>query len=73
MENPADNHRTILVISLRTDRLPGRQAALRGTLRTVDGVRVKFNSFTELQRILGDLIGWQEPPAGPTKDTLQTA
>jgi hypothetical protein len=68
MENPPESNRTVLVISVWTERLPGGQPAWRGTIRAVDGRRRRFGSLTELNRLLHELSGWQEASSSITVD-----
>jgi hypothetical protein len=66
MENHSDNNRTVLVISLWAETLPGKQPAWRGTIRTVDGRRRNFSTLKGLNLILYELSGWQDTLAGAT-------
>lgn len=60
MNNPPDISRTVLVLSLWAETLPGEQYIWRGTVRTVDGKRMTFNTLQDLNRILQELSGWQD-------------
>ena len=72
MENPPENPRTIVVISLWTEKHTSGKPAWRGMIRTLDGRRINFSSFTDLNRILCELSGWQDALAGSVKDIQKT-
>lgn len=67
MENSAEDHRTILVISMWAEMIPGKPPAWRGSLRTLAGQRMNFTSLIGLNRLLCELSGWHDPPT----DTMQ--
>jgi hypothetical protein len=64
MENTPDSPRTLVVISIWAEALPGKQLAWRGSIRTLDGKRMEFCSLADLNRMLADLSGWHDSPAG---------
>jgi environmental stress-induced protein Ves len=68
MENSADNHRTVLVISIWTEMMAGKQLAWRGSIRTIDGQRMSFGTLTGLNRLLCELSGWNDPPTNSIED-----
>jgi hypothetical protein len=68
MENPPDNPRTVLVMSLWAESLPDGQLAWRGTIRAVDGRRRSFSTLQDLNRLLVELSGWQDAPCGSEDD-----
>ena len=72
MENIADSHRTLLLISIWAEMIPGKQPAWRGSIRTVDGQRMNFSTLADMNCRLCELSGWQDPLAGSIKDTRQT-
>jgi hypothetical protein len=68
MENSADRHRTLLVISIWTETLPSKQPAWRGSIRTIDGKRISFNTLAGLNRLLYELTGWHDTQMGSIMD-----
>ena len=72
MDNTPDSQRTILVLSIWTEMAPGKQLAWRGSIRTIDGQRMRFRTLAGLNQLVCELSGWQDALAGSLKDTLQT-
>jgi len=68
MENSPENHRTLFVISIWAEMIPGKQSAWRGSIRTIDGQRMSFNSLAGLNRKLRELSGWHDPPIDSIDD-----
>ena len=68
MENSADRHRTLLVISIWTETLPGKPPTWRGSIRTIDGQRMNFSTLTDLNRMLCELSGWHDEQMGTIMD-----
>ena len=69
MENSPDSRRTLLVISIWAEMFPGKQLAWRGSIRTIDGKRISFNTLTDLNRLLRELSGWYNPQIDPVGDS----
>jgi hypothetical protein len=70
MENISNSQRTLFVISIWAEVTHGKPPVWRGSIRTIDGQRKDFNSFAGLNRLMGELSGWQDPPED-TNEALQ--
>jgi len=70
MEISPDRRRTMFVISIWADMIPGKESAWRGSIRTIDGQRVSFNTLAGLNRILSELSDWHDPPIDSIDDLL---
>jgi hypothetical protein len=68
MENSPDSRRTLLVISIWAEMVPGKQLAWRGSIRTIDGQRKSFSTLTDLNRLLCELSGWNDSQMDSIKD-----
>jgi hypothetical protein len=68
MENSPDNRRTLLVISIWAETIPGKQLAWRGSIRTIDGQRMNFSTLTSLNRLLCELSGWHDSQMDSIED-----
>jgi hypothetical protein len=69
MENSPDSRRTIFIISLWAEMTQGKPPVWRGSIRTIDGQRMSFNTLTGLNRILRELSGWHDPPMDQIDDS----
>ena len=67
MENSTDGHRIVFVISIWTETMVGKQLAWRGSIRTIDGKRMSFNTLSGLNRLLYELTGWHDTQMGSAK------
>lgn len=68
MENSQDSNRTMLVISIWVEMIPGNQPAWRGSIRTIDGQRMNFCTLASLNRLVCELSGWHDPPKNTIKN-----
>ena len=59
------------VISLWVEGPAGERAAWRGALVTTAEQRLYFSTLAELNRLVCELAGWQDPPAPPTPPGLE--
>jgi hypothetical protein len=68
MENFPDSRRTMFVISIWSEMIPGKQLAWRGSIRTIDGQRMSFSTLTGLNRLLCELSGWHDSEMDSIED-----
>jgi hypothetical protein len=68
MENYSECHRTIFVISIWAEMIPGKKPTWRGSLRTIDGQRMNYSTLTELNRLLCELSGWHNAQMDSMED-----
>ena len=68
IENSQDSNRTMLVVSIWVEMIPGNQPAWRGSIRTIDGQHIRFSTLTSLNRLVCELSGWSDPPMNIIED-----
>lgn len=68
MENTVDRHRTLLVLSIWAEMMPSKQPVWRGSIRTIDGQRMRFNTLAGLNRLLCELSGWHDSTIDEIED-----
>jgi len=68
MENSTDSHHIVLVISIWTEMKAEKQLAWRGSICTIDGKKMSFNTLAGLNRLLYELTGWHDTQMGLIMD-----
>jgi hypothetical protein len=58
----APSRASCYLISIWVDRPDGERLAWRGALVTAAEQRLYFSTLAELNHLLGELAGWQDPP-----------